>query len=131
MVKRCCGKPFGSTLTKNYNLYRYTTITTVTVNPLPIVIANTTSVCEGLTTTLTASGASSYLWSNSSTANPVSVSPIKTTQYSVIGTDANGCKAKATSNVTVFPKPATDFTISPQPVLRFLTLRLPINHRKM
>ncbi len=93
-----------------------TTITTVTVNPLPIVVANTTSVCEGLTTTLTASGASSYLWSNGSTANPVSVSPIKTTQYSVTGTDANGCKAKTTSNVTVFPKPATDFTISPQPV---------------
>jgi gliding motility-associated-like protein len=92
-----------------------TIITTVTVNPLPIVTSNSTSVCEGLTTKLTASGASTYLWSNGFTTNPVSVSPIKTTNYTVTGTDAKGCTAKAVDTVTVFPKPGTDFSITPQP----------------
>ncbi len=76
-----CGKK--QTLTK-----------TITVNPLPTILINSgnpVSVCNGSAVNLTASGAVSYVWSNSSTSNPISVSPTTPTSYAVTGTDANGC----------------------------------------
>jgi len=93
----------------------FTAVATIVVNPLPVVTVNSTSICEGLSTTLTASGASSYLWSNGSNANPLIVSPTRTTPYTVIGTDANNCSSNGSGNVTVFPKPGADFSVAPQP----------------
>ncbi|MDQ3046072.1 MAG: gliding motility-associated C-terminal domain-containing protein [Bacteroidota bacterium] len=70
---------------------------TVNVNPLPVVDAGSdVSICVGASTTLGASGASTYLWtpagslSNPSIANPVA-SPSSVTTYTVTGTDVNGC----------------------------------------
>ena len=40
---------------------------------------------------LSASGALSYLWNTGATTTSISESPYSSTQYSVIGTDANGC----------------------------------------
>ena len=85
----------------------------VTVNPLPVVTVSSTAViCEGQSTQLTASGATSYVWSpstglsNPNIANPVA-SPTTTTTYSVIGTDANGCESvEKTVLVTVKEKPS-------------------------
>jgi hypothetical protein len=77
-------------------------ISSVTVNALPSVsvVATRTTICKNETTSLTASGASSYAWSvNSSTAPSLTVSPAFNTSYSVTGTDANGCKK--TVNITV------------------------------
>ncbi len=89
----------------------------VTVNPKPIVKANSTTICEGLTSILTASGANSYMWSNNATINPLTVSPNKTTQYTVTGTNTKGCKAMGTNKITVFPTPVANFSTSPQPAL--------------
>ncbi len=47
----------------------------------------------GEKTTLTATGASNYLWSNGATTASITVSPESTTYYSVIGTTAEGCEA--------------------------------------
>jgi len=68
-------------------------ISSVTVNPLPTVLATTNSsvLCTGQSVTLTASGASTYTWNTSSTASSIVVSPTVTTSYSVNGTNANGC----------------------------------------
>jgi hypothetical protein len=66
------------------------------VNSLPVVTANTSNsiICgppfQG-TTTITASGASSYTWNTSATTTNIAVSPSITTVYTVTGTDANGC----------------------------------------
>jgi hypothetical protein len=49
------------------------------------------------TVTITASGASTYTWNTTAISNSISVSPSVTTQYTVTGTDANGC-----SNMTTF-----------------------------
>jgi hypothetical protein len=70
-----------------------TAVITVTVNPLPTINAtsNNTIICTGETATLTASGASSYTWNPAGTGITVSVSPTVTTNYTVTGTDANGC----------------------------------------
>jgi hypothetical protein len=66
---------------------------TVTVNALPSISASTANslICVGQTSTLTAAGASTYSWSTSSTNSTTVVSPSVTTNYTVIGTDINGC----------------------------------------
>lgn len=90
--------------------------TSVTVNSLPTISSTSSTICEGLTASLTASGtAVSYVWSNGSVTNPVSVSPSSTTSYTVTGTDANNCISTATGTVTVFPQPDIQFSASPQP----------------
>ncbi|MCF8298524.1 MAG: PKD domain-containing protein [Saprospiraceae bacterium] len=80
----------------------------ITVNPLPNVTAysNSYSICYGETATLTANGASSYVWSpasslNSSTASTVLASPITSTIYQLIGTDNNGCANTDTVSINV------------------------------
>lgn len=80
---------------------------TVNVNPLPIVSAgNDVSICIGETTTLTASGASNYIWDNGLGAGATkTVNPTITTTYEVTGTDANGCINNDQVTVTVNPLP--------------------------
>ena len=85
--------------------------TTVTVNPRPVISAgNSRSICAGDTTTLTATGGSTYSWSPAtglsctSCASPVA-SPTTTTTYTVTGTGANGCTNTATVTITVNPVP--------------------------
>ena len=76
---------------------------TLTVHEAPIVdIEGNTTITQGESTTLTASGADSYVWSTGETTATITVSPEETTKYSVVGT-TNGCEAEAeiTVNVTV------------------------------
>jgi len=76
--------------------------TTVTVKPLPDVhISGNSSFCQGDTSTLTATGASTYVWSNNSTSESIAVS--SPGGYTVLGTDANGCSNSATMYVSVNP----------------------------
>lgn len=75
---------------------------TVTVNPLPNVsITGNSSFCQGDNATLTATGANSYVWSNTSTNATITV--VSAGTYTVTGTDANGCSSTATKTVTVNP----------------------------
>ncbi len=71
---------------------------TIYVNALPIINATTlyNSVCSGASTTLSATGANSYVWSptnslNSTTGANVVATPLSNANYSVTGTDINGC----------------------------------------
>ncbi len=98
---------------------RGTAVTTVSVNPLPVITVNSDSICEGLTTVLSASGATSYVWSNGAVTASVSVSPSSTTPYSVTGTSAAGCSSISIGTVTVFPKPGAAFSASPNPAGMF------------
>ncbi len=78
------------------------TTATVSVNPLPTVtIAGNTAICAGNSTTLTASGADSYQWSNGATGASITVTNGGT--YTVTGTSANGCQNIAAATVTVNP----------------------------
>jgi len=83
-----------------------TTTATVTVNELPTITVNDAAVCDGLSATLTASGAISYTWSPSdglsaTTGATVTANPTGTTTYTVEGTDGNGCKNTATATVSI------------------------------
>ncbi|MFN8337406.1 MAG: hypothetical protein U0T36_00120 [Saprospiraceae bacterium] len=82
---------------------------TVTVHPLPTAtIAGDNEICLGGHTTLTATGGTSYLWSNGETTTNITVSPDATTEYSVTVTDGNGCQATAAYTVTVHPLPTAN-----------------------
>src|SRR5690606_41412572 len=57
----------------------------------------------GTIVTLTGSGAQTYVWDNGITDNTPFVA-LNTTTYTVIGTDANGCKDTAQVTVNVHPE---------------------------
>ena len=111
---------FGQTLTAagSYTDTLYTSkgcdsiiILTLTIKPLPnVTISGDTSICQGQTTTLIASGASTYVWGNASTSSSITVSHTDT--YSVTGTGANGCTKTVTKMVTVNPTYNTPITES-------------------
>ena len=94
-----------------------TATTTITVNALPtasIAIAETSgttnndgTICAGASVTLTASGGTSYLWSDGSTTAAITVSPTTTTTYTVTVTDGNGCSATSNTTITVNALPTT------------------------
>ena len=74
---------------------------TVTVNPLPTVDAgNNVTINSGESTTLTATGATSYEWSTGATTASITVTPKTTNTYTVTGT-TNGCEVTDTVNITV------------------------------
>jgi choice-of-anchor A domain-containing protein len=81
------------------------------ITPTPS-ISGTTSICRGSSTTLTASGGSTYLWSTSVTTVAITVSPTVTTTYTVTATNPGGCTAAASQSVTV-TVPPTAGTASP------------------
>ncbi len=95
----------------NTNGCTNTAIQLITVNSLPVISVNSATVCSGQNTLLTASGATSYVWSNSETSNAITITPIATEAYTVTGTNNTGCTAVATSTVTVYTIPV--ITISP------------------
>ncbi len=76
------------------------------VNPIPApVIAGTTSICQGQSTTLNAgAGYTSYNWGGGNNAQTLSVSTSGT--YTVTVTTAAGCTATSSATVTVNPLPA-------------------------
>lgn len=77
----------------------------VTAAALPTpVISGSTQFCEGQSGTLTASGGTSYLWSNGQSQPSISVNQGGT--YSVTVTNADGCSASTETTVTTIPAPA-------------------------
>ena len=73
----------------------------VIVNPLPSVDAgNDVSIIEGESTILTASGADTYIWNTGETTESITINPIITTTYSVVGS-LNGCEATDEVIVTI------------------------------
>jgi hypothetical protein len=82
---------------------------TISVGVTPTITATASSpaICDGSSTTLSASGGSTYLWMPGSfTGSFVAVSPNTTTTYTVTGTSASGCSSTTTTTVTVNPTPS-------------------------
>jgi gliding motility-associated-like protein len=80
---------------------------TITVNSLPVATAGAdVSICNGATTTLSATGGGTYFWtpsgglSSSTSANPTAT-PSSTTQYIVTVSNAAGCTDTDTMTVNV------------------------------
>ncbi|MCG8327749.1 MAG: carboxypeptidase regulatory-like domain-containing protein, partial [Chitinophagales bacterium] len=89
---------------------------TLTINPLPNADAgNDKTICEGESTTLTATGGTSYEWNTGGLSAAITVSPAVTTSYSVTVTDANGCENtdQVTVNVNTLPQASVSSTVDP------------------
>ncbi len=83
-----------------------------TINGAPPVVVGqtgTTTICEGQSTTLTGTGATTYEWIPGGTGGTFNFSPTTTTTYSVVGT-TGPCTDTLSFTITVNPLPATGIT---------------------
>ena len=81
------------------------TLVTVTVHALPNVNGgNNAALCIGQSTSLTATGATTYTWNNG-ISNGVVFAPNATNSYIVTGVDGNGCVNQDTVTIIVNPLP--------------------------
>lgn len=91
-----------------------TSTTNLVINPIPIVsvLPVSAAICSGSSVNLTASGATTYLWSpalglNTTTGATVTASPTISTTYTVIG--SNGiCSGSTTVPISVNPLPVVN-----------------------
>ncbi|HEU4716882.1 MAG TPA: T9SS type B sorting domain-containing protein, partial [Bacteroidia bacterium] len=95
------------------------TYTTTILSPQPLIVspAANVTICEGQSTTLGAavSGGTppySYAWSNNLPNAPSNtITPLQTTSYTLMVTDANGCASNEQQTlVKVNPSPVSDFS---------------------
>jgi hypothetical protein len=86
-----------------------------TVHELPAVNISTpgslTYFCENDSITLTAQGASNYLWNTGASSESITANIAGT--YTVIGTDHNGCKDTLQMDISERPLPRVTSTLSP------------------
>ena len=84
----------------------------LTINTLPSVTVSVSAgtICVGESTTITASGASTYSWSNGETGSSITVSPTTTTLFTATGTDSNGCTSSGSTTITVNALPTVEIT---------------------
>jgi gliding motility-associated-like protein len=90
-------------------------VVTVSVNPTPTLnpIANPTAICIGNTATLSTGGATSYTWNPGNlSGSSVTVSPLSTTIYTVIGS-SNNCTDTKTVSLIVNPNPTVTAASNP------------------
>jgi PKD repeat protein len=94
---------------------------TLTIPGPTLNVAGNFNICAGEKHTYTVSGASSYQWSNNSTASTVALAPAISTVYSVSGT-LNSCTLSKSFTVSVVPCAGIStlenngaFTIFPNP----------------
>lgn len=87
----------------------------IEVYPLPNVHLNAgdSILCAGETTMLSASGAANYVWSPIVfSGTDTLVSPVNATEFTLMGTDLNGCKGYDTLAIDVLPLPAVSASIT-------------------
>ncbi|MFO8088004.1 MAG: PKD domain-containing protein [Bacteroidales bacterium] len=108
-----------------------TSSVTVSVNQYPTlsVSISDSAICQGNTTTITASGADNYSWApssslSSSTGNSVTASPSTTTTYYLNGSSSNGCVTQDSIKLFVSPLPAITLSSSANSICRGDTVNL-------
>ncbi|MCT2562572.1 T9SS type B sorting domain-containing protein [Chryseobacterium herbae] len=81
---------------------RSVTVIKNTNSPVISISASQLTICKGQSVTLTALGASTYIWNSlPGNGNIQTVSPSTTTTYSVTGTGFNGCQAQSPATITI------------------------------
>src|ERR1035441_10651678 len=75
----------------------------VECTPINISITGVTNICQGVSTTLTASAGASYIWSTGETTPSITKNVAGT--YCVTVTNAAGCTGTACQTITVNPDP--------------------------
>jgi gliding motility-associated-like protein len=83
----------------------------VGINPIVAISPENPIICEGENISITASGASQYIWKPATTLSAgvgimVSASPNVSTTYTLVGTDAIGCVDSISTTISVNPLPS-------------------------
>ncbi|MCQ2209390.1 MAG: PKD domain-containing protein [Paludibacteraceae bacterium] len=87
----------------------------IIVQSLPSVfISGDSAVCLGEEFSLYASGADTYKWNTGDETSDITYNTSSTTEYTVYGTNAQGCTSKATKIVQVRPSPMVSIEKGPQ-----------------
>lgn len=77
----------------------------------PVISVSSSSICSGLTGTLSASGANTYTWLPSmNTGSLFTANPASTSVYSVTGTSLSNCTTTASASIVVLPNPVIGVT---------------------
>lgn len=97
------------TITGDEGACSSSTTAIVTVSANPTITVNSSTVCAGQPSILTASGATTYSWSTGANTSTISVSPSAAQEYTVIGVAAT-CEGIGTATVSVIPSPSISFT---------------------
>ncbi len=94
-----------------------TAVSTVVVNPLPVIAVNNPTACLNTNLALTANGGTAYAWVGPNGFNSALQNPIITNaqlnqsgNYTVTVTSAQGCTNTAVSNASVLPLPTLTVT---------------------
>lgn len=100
-----------------------TSMATFTVGsiPNPVIAVSSASMCYGTSAVLTASNASTYVWTpfntlSANTGSTVIANPTVTTVYSVVGSSLNCNSITETGTVTVVANPTVNI-VSPSPTI--------------
>ena len=72
-------------------------------NPTVTAVPDRTLICRNESVNVNGGGASTYTWNTNQVGTSVPVSPTVQTNYTVTGTDANGCIGTATLQIKVSP----------------------------
>ena len=73
---------------------------TIAIYAIPSVVTSNTTICNGASATLNATGATNYTWSSGQNTSSISVSPTASTNYTVTGS-TNGCSNSAIASVII------------------------------
>ena len=93
------------------------TVKKIIVSSGPVLnVSGNQSICQGQSTTITVSGASSYSWSNGSNSASATLSPLSSTIYTVTGL-LNGCSSNLVVPVTVNSLPTVSMNPNPSAIL--------------
>lgn len=112
------GNPFTPSATQTYtvtgtdaNNCSNTATITITVHALPNVgtVVSQDTVCAGQQVALNGTGALNYVWNNG-VSNGIPFTPTSTQNYTVTGTDANGCSDSSVVFIVVNNLPAVTAT---------------------
>jgi gliding motility-associated-like protein len=85
-------------------------ITTVIVNPNPVLSTTSSTTCAGVNTTINVSGANTYTWSNGGLTPSIIVNPTVQTTYTVTGALTTGCFSSSTTTVFITPPLVVNLT---------------------
>ncbi len=93
--------------------YKDSLVMTVLPTPNLTLIAGSTSICQGQTTNIVASGGLTYTWSPATgldvtTGSSVNASPTITTTYTVTTINLSGCAINSTIVITINPIPSVN-----------------------
>jgi hypothetical protein len=90
--------------------------TNFAINPLALpnvsAYSNLNNICPSTNILLFASGANTFQWNTGQFGNFVASSPQTTSNFTVVGTDANGCKNSFQLLITVKPKPQITISVN-------------------